>query len=66
MTENNDIQNSKASPGDGSQAPAGAAPAAPAEWVTPSVTKLPPLSDLTLQSIPGGGDTGGGGSTVLP
>ena len=39
------------------------------EWVTPSVTDLPRLVDLTLQTgsgIPGGGGTGGGGSTVIP
>jgi len=36
-------------------------------WVSPGVTALPRLSELTLQSpgpIPGGGGTGGGGSTV--
>lgn len=39
-----------------------------AEWITPAVTQLPRLSELTLQSgaIPGGGGTGGGGSTVVP
>lgn len=38
-------------------------------WVSPGVTELPRLSELTLQSpgpIPGGGGTGGGGSTVIP
>jgi len=40
------------------------------EWVEPSVEELPPLTDLTLESvfgdpIPGGGGTGGGGSTVF-
>lgn len=35
-------------------------------WVEPQVTELPPLTELTLQSgIPGGGNTGGGGSTVF-
>jgi hypothetical protein len=38
------------------------------QWISPSIQTLPRLSDLTLQSgaIPGGGDTGGGGSTVIP
>jgi hypothetical protein len=38
------------------------------EWKTPTVVQLPRLSELTLQSgtIPGGGDSGGGGSTVVP
>jgi len=38
-------------------------------WVSPVVSSLPRLSELTLQSgspIPGGGGTGGGGSTVIP
>jgi hypothetical protein len=37
-------------------------------WSPPEIAPLPRLSDLTLQSggIPGGGDTGGGGSTVVP
>jgi hypothetical protein len=38
-------------------------------WVSPGVTVLPRLSEITLQSpgpIPGGGGTGGGGSTVIP
>ena len=39
-------------------------------WEPPTLTKLPRLSELTLQSggneIPGGGGTGGGGSTVVP
>ena len=39
-------------------------------WEPPLLTKLPRLSELTLQSgggqIPGGGGTGGGGSTVVP
>ena len=41
-------------------------------WVSPKVTELPRLTDLTLQTggiigdpIGGGGDTGGGGSTVF-
>jgi hypothetical protein len=37
-------------------------------WVSPAVTELPKLTELTLQSgdpIGGGGDTGGGGSTVF-
>jgi hypothetical protein len=38
------------------------------EWKRPSITELPRLNELTLQSggIPGGGGTGGGGSTVTP
>ena len=38
-------------------------------WVSPVVTDLPRLTDLTLTTgtpIPGGGDTGGTGSTVTP
>jgi len=37
-------------------------------WIPPAIKELPRLSDLTLQSgqIPGGGGTGGGGSTVSP
>ncbi|HEX6573690.1 MAG TPA: hypothetical protein VF042_01865 [Gemmatimonadaceae bacterium] len=36
-------------------------------WVSPIVSQLPRLSELTLQSpIDGGGGTGGGGSTVVP
>jgi hypothetical protein len=35
-------------------------------WTAPSVTELPRLTDLTLQTgIGGGGDTGGSGSTVF-
>jgi len=37
-------------------------------WVRPALELLPPLTSLTLQSggpIPGGGDTGSGGSTVF-
>lgn len=39
-------------------------------WVTPEITDLPPLTDLTLQTgigpgIPGRGGIGGGGSTVF-
>jgi hypothetical protein len=37
-------------------------------WIAPSVTELPKLSELTLQSgapIDGGGGTGGGGTTVF-
>jgi hypothetical protein len=37
-------------------------------WEAPSVTELPRLTELTLQTgpgIPGGGNTGGG-STVFP
>jgi hypothetical protein len=45
------------------------APAGPLKrpWVTPAVRELPKLTDLTLQTdgIPGGGGTGGGGSTVF-
>lgn len=38
-------------------------------WVSPVVSDLPRLTDLTLTTgtpIPGGGDTGGTGSTVTP
>ena len=37
-------------------------------WISPSIQTLPRLTELTLQSgqIPGGGDPGGGGSTVVP
>jgi hypothetical protein len=37
-------------------------------WVRPEISELPRLTDLTLQTnspIDGGGDTGGGGSTVF-
>ncbi len=37
-------------------------------WVAPSLTTLPKLTQLTLQTsggIPGGCDTGGGGSTCF-
>ena len=39
-------------------------------WVSPELTELPRLTDLTLQTviglpIPGFGDPGGGGSTVF-
>ncbi len=34
-------------------------------WTAPAVTELPRLTELTLQSITGDGDTGGGGSTVF-
>jgi hypothetical protein len=37
-------------------------------WVKPEVVQLPPLTDLTLQTlspIVGGGGTGGGGGTVF-
>jgi len=37
-------------------------------WVKPEVAELPRLTELTLQTgspIDGGGDTGGGGSTVF-
>jgi hypothetical protein len=51
--------------------PAGtpASPAARQAWVRPTLTELPPLTNLTLQTgpgIPGGGGIGGGGSTVIP
>jgi hypothetical protein len=44
-------------------------PTARAPWIVPSVTDLPKLTDLTLQTgsiIPGDADTGGSGSTVIP
>ena len=37
-------------------------------WKTPRIEDLPPLTELTLATgdpIDGGGDTGGGGSTVF-
>lgn len=37
-------------------------------WHPPEIEELPPLTDLTLQTgdpVSGGGDTGGGGSTVF-
>jgi hypothetical protein len=43
-------------------------PTVRAPWNSPSVTELPRLTELTLQTgggIPGGGGTGGGGSTVF-
>ena len=43
-------------------------PSAKKPWVTPELVELPRLTDLTLQTgspIDGGGDTGGGGSTVF-
>ena len=43
------------------------APIARAPWIVPTVTDLPKLTELTLQTgspIDGGGDTGG--STVIP
>jgi len=42
-------------------------PTGKAPWISPTVTELPRLTDLTLQTggIRGGGDTGGGGSTVF-
>jgi hypothetical protein len=46
-----------------------AAPAARARWHSPTVTRLPRLTELTLATgggIPGGGGPGGGGSTVIP
>lgn len=49
--------------------PSGELPVPPRRpWVTPAVTELPRLTDLTLQTgspIGGTGDTGGGGSTVF-
>jgi hypothetical protein len=48
-----------------------AAPAVEAprrRWQAPQVSELPRLTELTLQTgdaIPGGGNTGGGGSTVF-
>lgn len=47
-----------------SNAPRGRRP-----WTSPMVTDLPRLTDLTLTTgspIPGGGGTGGTGSTVVP
>ena len=38
-------------------------------WQIPTITDLPRLTTLTLQTgpgIPGGGGPGGGGSTVVP
>ena len=38
-------------------------------WVSPEVTDLPRLTELTLQtgpSVPCGGGSGGGGSVVCP
>ena len=38
-------------------------------WISPSISQLPRLTDLTLQSpmpVEGGGGTEGGGSTVIP
>lgn len=46
--------------------PTGPAVSSPKPWVTPAVQEMPRLTELTLQtSIPGGGGTGGGGSTVF-
>jgi hypothetical protein len=42
--------------------------AAKRPWTAPTVSDLPRLTELTLQTgggIPGGGGTGGGGSTVF-
>ncbi|MEO6525513.1 MAG: hypothetical protein ABIP93_02700 [Gemmatimonadaceae bacterium] len=58
--------NSAIRPHDAVPAPA---PATRAPWRLPSVTDLPKLTELTLQTgapIDGGGGTGGGGSTVIP
>ena len=44
------------------------APSGKKPWVAPELVELPRLTDLTLQTgspIDGGGDTGGGGSTVF-
>jgi len=44
-------------------------PAPRRPWVAPEVKDLPRLTELTLVTgpiIPGDGDTGGGGSTVIP
>ena len=46
----------------------GRAPWGKKVWVPPELVELPRLTDLTLQTgspIDGGGDTGGGGSTVF-
>lgn len=41
-------------------------PSARRAWVPPTITELPKLTELTLDSpIDGGGGTGGGGSTVF-
>lgn len=51
---------------DRSNGPAAQRPRRP--WVEPAVEELPSLTDLTLQTggpIPGGGNTGGNGSTVF-
>jgi hypothetical protein len=45
-----------------------AVPSARKPWVAPRLEALPKLTDLTLatgEGIPGGGNTGGGGSTVF-
>ena len=46
----------------------GRAPWGKKVWVPPELVELPRLTDLTLQTgspIEGGGDTGGGGSTLF-
>ena len=51
------------------RSPAPARPRARRPWTSPVVTNLPRLTDLTLTTgapIPGGGGTGGTGSTVVP
>jgi hypothetical protein len=56
---------------DSNSRPAGVTEPAPEtkkNWISPRLTELPRLNEITLQSggIPGGGGTGGGGSTVVP
>jgi len=58
--------NSDVAPTPHAEASPQAAPRHP--WRRPEVVKLPNLTELTLQTgspIPGGGGTGGGGSTVF-
>jgi hypothetical protein len=50
------------------ESPSPRTPAGRRPWVAPRVAELPRLTELTLQTgdaIPGGGNTGGGGSTVF-
>jgi len=48
--------------------PAETAQARRSAWVAPRIDRLPPLTELVLQTgapIPGLGQTGGGGTTVF-